>query len=821
MRKRHETIFKIGLVSVLILSLSSFMIVSDNEEPFVRRIEMYLQKLRKDYAVEKVYLHLDKPYYMAGETVWIKAYLQDASHLKQNMGSNVLYIDLTEESGKLVTRLTLKAEAGLASGSVSLPTSLTTGRYGLTAYTNWMRNFGEEYYFQKDIHVRNSTDRIIKKTNGASPKEKIDLQFFPEGGDMISGLASKVAFKAVNGKGQGVSVQGTLYNQDGERVLNIKSFHLGMGAFDFTPQQGKNYLVKVTDDERSIQTYPLPEALAQGYTLAVDETSHANFIMVKVATNFESPSPLLLTAISQNQLMFTEVIKWKGNRFEIEVPKNIFPTGIVRFTLSQLSGELHAERLAFIDHNDELQLTIRTNRKTYGLREKVTMDIEAKNAKGQPVSIDFSLAVTDDGLSPSGVNASGIVSNLLLTSDVKGYVEQPNYYFIKPTAESIRALSYLMMTQGWRRFGWLHMYEGQYPELKYGKEMGLSVQGKLVTRSGKPIINGEVILYLKDQHTNFLVEETNERGEFMFDGFDFTDSVSLVIQGIDSRGGRDLVEVVMQETDYLPVTKLSGVEELQPALGQEYLETSTRQIQSLKESQSLPLGDVVLKEIVIESTRLKEPFKLHTSADVVLRGDQLPVPPSGNVLEVLDGRVAGLQILRRGNYFKAVIRGQGEPLYLIDGVPVNASELSTISSYNIETIEVIKGPEGAGIYGGQASGGVIAFYTKRAGPSFTEIDETGKKFVIVHRAGGYSKVREFYSPEYVVSQENKQADLRSTVYWNPSIVTDGQGKAQIVFYTADLNTQYRAVAEGISKEGKPGRGEYVFNVQQSNHPSPK
>jgi outer membrane receptor protein involved in Fe transport len=281
----------------------------------------------------------------------------------------------------------------------------------------------------------------------------------------------------------------------------------------------------------------------------------------------------------------------------------------------------------------------------------------------------------------------------------------------------------------------------------------------------------------------------------------------------------------MQKRDYLPgvARNMAGAGVIQASTGKAYVEASARQMQSVDASQSLTLGDIVLKDIVVESkAHIEEPFRLHNQADVVLKGSQLPVPPSGNILEVLQGRVAGLQIHRRGfNDFQAVIRGQGQPLYLIDGMPVDPSALSSINAFDVDRIEIIKNMAGAAIYGGRAGGGVIAFYTKRGGTNFEEVDENGKKFIIIHRAAGYARQRQFYSPQYEAAVENKLPDLRTTLYWNPAVKTDAAGKARVSFYTADRETQYRAIVEGISQEGTPGRSESVFGVTDNGQASRK
>jgi hypothetical protein len=231
------------------------------------------------------------------------------------------------------------------------------------------------------------------------------------------------------------------------------------------------------------------------------------------------------------------------------------------------------------------------------------------------------------------------------------------------------------------------------------------------------------------------------------------------------------------------------------------------------------LKAIFLKEVTVigERTQMHDAFRLHQRADAVLFQSQLPVAPSGNILEVLQGRVAGLRIVQAGpNEFRVFIRGQqGEPLYLLDGMPIDGNSLMAINQFDINRIEILKNVGSAAIYGGRAANGVIAFYT-RTGVDYQYVERLPGRYIIIHRAGGYSKVREFYSPQYGESDPaNPFPDLRSTLYWAPSVQTDENGMAVLSFFAADRSTSYRAVVEGVSPEGITGRSELTFGVKRS------
>ncbi|MBF8964984.1 TonB-dependent receptor plug domain-containing protein [Pontibacter sp. FD36] len=803
------------LVPALLLALVSMAFVSPQTD-LLQKLETHLASWRTQYAPEKVYLHLDKPRYTPGQQIWLKGYVVDAASLQPTAKSNVLYVDLLNANNEAVQRLKLKAENGKANGDIILPANLPVGQYTLTAYTQWMRNFGEESFFRKEISIIGEKAPTEKQDKTA---QKIDLQFFPEGGDLVQGVQSRVAFKATKPDGTGIAVSGAVHDAQNQKLFDFKDSHLGMGAFALQPQQGQRYKARVTFEDGSKTEYTLPEPKATGYVLRVNETANPDQVQVQITGNASSRQSLVLTGISRDAVQYAEQISLQpGQTFSKQIPKADFPTGIARFNLATANGEPLAERLVFIDNNDNLDISLTTDKKTYAGRERVTMQVLARDKQGKPVSTDFSLAITDDELVTPELQGLNINAYLLLTSDLRGYVQNPGYYFEDGDAVRQEALSYLLMTQGWRRFAWQQAAKGEFPELKHSPETELAVRGTLLTDRGKPVKGGEALLYLKGQHLAFITTETDKDGRFAFEGFDYTGAADMVVQGTDARGRRKHLQVKIDEQEYQP--KLPAIfapqgEELVASASPDLLTAGKVEMAAADEvNADLTLKGILLKDVEIQGEAdMIQPFKLHRRADAVIDVKDLPAAPSGNIIESLQGRVAGVQVYRAGpNDFRARIRGsRTAPLYLIDGMPVEEGITSQLNQFDISRIEILKDPASASLYGGRASGGVIALYTRQGGEAMQEV-EPGK-YIIIHRAQGYSKTREFYSPVYDgKTPASREPDLRTTLYWNPSVQTDAAGKATVTFYAADRNTTYRAIAEGISDAGKPGRGVSTFNV---------
>ncbi|WP_194777547.1 Plug domain-containing protein [Pararhodonellum marinum] len=799
------------------LILSAWILAPD---PLTEKVETYLKTYRANYATEKVYIHHDKPYYMAGEILWLKAYVVNAASNKSTEKSGVLYVDLMDEEEALVYSLTLPISDGGAFGDILLPENLPEGVYRLSAFTQWMRNFGESGFFQKEIYVFNGTEGQVTSTQKLEERApSVDLQFFPEGGDLVAGLSNTVAFKALASNGFGLPVSGALFDEAGKKLLEFEDHHDGMGAFSFTPDSGKRYFAKLNFSDGRTVDYALPEVLSEGFVMQLDEVSDPEAVKVSIASNREIPGQLMLMGIAKDSLAYKEPVAFaNGQSAEFEIPKDRFPTGIVRFTLTDTQGEPYAERLVFVRHPQKTKVNIKTDKSSYSPREQVDLEISMEEGGFGPELSQFSLSVTTDKWVKPSQSQENIATYLLLSADLKGHIATPGYYFEKDDAERQLALKHLMLTQGWRRFGWEPIVAQEFPKIQYGNEMDLHLKGRLVNSKGEGINKGEALLYLKDRYQTFITTPTNKEGYFGFTGFYFKDTIQVMIQGTDSRGRRDDVEVQMLERTFKPLFLASWIRLPEAYVSQMpdgYVLSTQQQLSAVeKEVGAMDLGELLLQEVVIEGrAEIYEPFTLHTKADVVLHRNQLPIAPSGNILESLQGRVAGLQVTKTGmNEFRSVIRGQGTPLYLLDGMPISESTMQSLNQFDIGRIEILKSPGATGIYGGRGGGGVIAFFTDMGYEELEEAEEDAK-YIITHQAAGFNKTRTFYSPVYQETDYYDLPDLRSTVYWNPMVFLSPNSKREMSFYTGDVTGRHRVQVEGITKDGHPISEAIYFEVE--------
>ncbi|WP_295674469.1 hypothetical protein [uncultured Mucilaginibacter sp.] len=470
-----------------IFYLSNNTVHAQTDTSFLVHTNTLLEKQSIALPIEKVYLQTDKSNYDVFDTIWYKAYTVAGKNHQLSALSGVLYTELINAKDSVVSRQILHLTSDAAWGDLVLTGAIKQGEYQLRAYTNWMRNAGSEYFFNKKIHIGGyDAPPIVKQTVQTNP----DVQFFPEGGELVNGLRCKVAVKSVAQNGMGRDINGTIVDNEGNVIVDFATQHLGMGVFAFTPQSGKTYKARIkTGIGETAFEVDLPKAKAAGFTLGVNN-SRPDSIFLKVAANealFQQKqhSAFYVIAQSGGKIYYTAQSTLEDQVFTAAIDKKRFPTGIVQFTLFAGDGEPLNERSAFIQNDDTLQLKLNNPGKTFSPGQKVTLNLDVKNAAGQPVMGAFSAAVTNESML-LGDEASDleIFSSLLLTSDLKGFVEKPGYYFTNTNDQTRADLDVLLLTQGYQRFEWKQILNNTPAQIAYQPETTLDLAGSIKTYTG-------------------------------------------------------------------------------------------------------------------------------------------------------------------------------------------------------------------------------------------------------------------------------------------------------------------------------------------------
>ncbi len=331
--------------------------------------------------------------------------------------------------------------------------------------------------FKLPAHLKNADGllNVLIDYNGSTESisrsvpillNNLKLDFFPEGGDLVDGLESRVAFKALNSFGKPADVEGVLLSASGSTLAQFASLHQGMGSFNLTPSSGQQYRVKITKPAVD-SVYALPETLPAGYVIRTEKKGEQLEVMI----NSSHEEELVLTAQIAGRLVYSKVLHALKGSNKLTVPLGNFPAGVMQMTLFDAHSVARAERLVFVGENKTLQIAVKTEKEKYLPREKVRMTVQVKDHKGMPVPANLSMAVVNDQLLSFADDKQGnLISQLLLQQELKEKVEELGFYFDPKEKKAAAALDHLLLTSGWRRFTWQQVLTQTTPEIRFPAE---------------------------------------------------------------------------------------------------------------------------------------------------------------------------------------------------------------------------------------------------------------------------------------------------------------------------------------------------------------
>jgi hypothetical protein len=789
------------------------------------------------HITEKAYLHFDKPYYVAGDTIYFKAYLTQGENHALNHLSGVLYVDLIDASNKINKSVKLQVTDGVAWGDFALARSLTKGNFRIRAYTQWMRNEAEFAFFDKTIQVGSTINSGIAESgvtaNRSATSLKPDIKFFPEGGSLITGVRSKIAFKAIGANGLGMDVKGIILDNENKEVSTFTSAYLGMGYFYLTPAETKTYTANVIYQDGTQDVIELPKSAANEINFAFTELNRLYTVKISSSKLWyqQNKNKTYTLVIYSGGVPQSHAVKLESQEVSFDVIKKDLHSGIATATLFSAGDEPLCERLLFVQNSDQLKLNINSDKNTYAVRTKAGIKLNVTKETGEPASGHFSVAVIDEGKVPVDDNSeSTIINNLLLTSDLKGYIEQPDYYFTNTNDKTRADLDLIMLTHGYRRFEWERIFNNN-SVVAYQPEKGLTIGGH-IKFNGNPVQNGKVKLFSNTAGGLMLDTLSDASGRFVFDNLTFDDTTKFVIQARTEKDQNDL-EVKPDTNAIEPGIAIKNTSNLKMADGLSAYVQSSKQFFDEQDKYGYHNNGYMLKAVVIKDKKTT-PFE-HSqnlngkgNADQVITADWLETSGYTNLYDAVRAKATSIiftQDHRLRSNRTIVVFGNTPPDYMviiIDGVPefsdkqpknsIKSSPLDALSASDIESVEILLGTHGGAIYGPIASGGAVIVTTKRG----RRINNYYKEApgVITIKPVGFYKARQFYTPKYDhPAANNTMKDLRSTIYWNPDIVTDKDGNASFSYFNADGKGAYRIVIEGIDAEGNLGRQVYRYKVE--------
>ncbi len=795
----------------------SFCLLCCAANTVAQNIDSLLGVYRQTDPQEKVYVHFDKNYYNPGETIWFKAYIFDG--LERAVGAKNFYAELADEAGNVISRVTAPVGESSAAGSIALLPTLSKNLLYFRAYTSAMMNGDTNFLFVKPI-------RIITSAKTVKIKQPIvaNIAFLPEGGDIIAGIASVLAFKATDVNGLPVNAKGYIKASDGSKAGDFATVHDGMGWFKIEPKQGQAYTAVWKDESGKDYTTALPPVKNEGISIQVsDAKDNKKFVLQRSDNVSDDARSLRIIAYMNQQLVYYAKVNLATSGVTSGmIPVKQLPSGILQITVFDKNFKPVAERVTFVNNHDyefdaDAWIPV-LNKNKRGLN---TLEVQVSDT----FRANLSLSVTDADLNvPLAPNEDNIISHLLLTGDLHGKIAHPYYYFFSTADSASIYLDLVMLTNGWRRYKWDNVFAGNLPPVTIKESNYLGINGKLIgMQAGRfsPDTKLNGLLETKDSVKNFISLPVDRKGEVQMDGLVFYDFAKLYFQFNDKKLVFDKSLLHVDNGLYHSPDKLLFDEEnrktgLEPdtSLVAKNIKNSSDELK-VAIQRARREKEQVLKEVVVtgrvksNEQKMDEKYASGMFSGGDARNFDVTNDPfaasSQSIFQYLQGKVAGLQINTGGNPPTMTWRG-GSPVIYLDEVQTDASFMQSLNMNDVAYVKVFS-PGSTGVIS-SSGGGAIAVYTKK-GSDRTTNDKKGLGYVQI---AGYTTVKQFYAPDYAtVSALNELPDLRTTLYWAPYIILDkNQKRAKIQFYNNDVTHRFRVVLEGINANDKLVRVEKII-----------
>lgn len=819
------------------------------------------------YPQEKVYLQFDNTSYYTGETIWFKAFVVNASRLDRTK-SRILYVELLSPTGTLLQRDKYMIVAGQADGSITLidaatsqarekrgMTNYPSGFYEVRAYTSFMQNFSDDIIFSRVFAVYEKPDNEggfyeqsptiklrssdLSQIRPETEKLKdVSASFLAEGGHIIMGKPNRIAFKVIDGNGFGIDATGSVAGTD----ISFSTVHDGMGSFMYTPEKASNS-VNLTVNGKNY-TFRLPDAEKEGCTLSLAESGKDKIEVTVNPTGKFSETTLGLTLTCRGELMDFTTIKTgrnaKGSTEKIDL--NGIPEGVCRLTLFNQEGAILASR-SFYHRSQTMvtpQLTVTTDKAKYDYFEKIEMDLNLTDGNGNPFRDRFCLSVRDSR-GPKSIFADDLRTSLLLSSDLKGLIEDPEYYFEDTDQEHNQALDLLMLVQGWERYDWQTMTGQKDFKEVHRLETGLTLNGWILNPAGKKPMAGVQVLGALMPKDKTKVETytyiTDSTGYFGFDiGVDFYDKAKFTI---DARPERERLigtsarikfdrSISPEVRPYLPSETVTSAYDNSRRKKNKHTDGNDSDDKNLFPTVIDEHKGLLLPDVDVEEGRLyvdyftfnaydvqkdveldldKGEFTTDVAGYLMDKGYQVFFADSGGI-ESINGYEPFFYV---HNETKIKNKGIFEEPSDIDSKDIRSILVYDKAMFYMDALglaplymeylsSILEDPTGEERLYNRVMMVDIQVKEDHLLSTRDDIYKINKRITSVD---GYARTFQFYSPEYPTGPILGDVDYRRTLYWEPNVITDAEGHARIEFYNNSQSNSFNVTGAGITASGVP------------------
>lgn len=808
------------------------------------------QTFANNFPREKAYLHFDNTSYYVGDTIWFKAYVTLAEKQTFSLISRPLYVELVDQTGHIADKQIIKLTQGEGNGQFILPHSMLSGYYEVRAYTRWMLAFNEPQYFSRTfpIYQLSNSDKLERsittyelsssmENRPSETEEKLNVRFFPEGGQLVEGVTSQVAFKAESKNGGNIELSGTIYSKEGTEITSFETLHDGMGHFEYTPSD-QPAIAKVSFQGKKYE-FTLPQALPNGYVLST--VSNAGALLVRVSCNAATPQDTLAVFIShQGRPSIHQLISCRADApQEFILPTRKLPAGVLQVSLINRAGNTLCERFVFANPRAPLQISTEGLKEVYAPYAPIRCELQVKNAKGEPVSGELSVSIRDGVRSDYLEYDNNIFTDLLLTSDLKGYIHQPGYYFASPSPRKQTELDVLLMVHGWRKYDMSQTIStAPFTPLQL-PEAQLVLNGQVKSTILKNKLKDIALSVIVKKDDQFITggTVTDENGRFTIPVEDFEGTTEAVIQTRKVGKERNKDASILIDRNFSPAPRAYGYKELHPEwkdLG--YWQQKAESFDSLyMDSIRKVEGLYVLDEVEIKSkrrqgsnmaTKISEKsidayYDVRRSVDV-LRDNGKIVTTIPELMEKLSPQFYWDRTNDKHTYRQKPI------CYIMDNHILSETETQMMLTEvdGLASIIISKGT--GGIDDDIIQNTKMSEVTDSTGVDISKLDKYSVFYLIplprrdvLNKSQsavlgtrqtviqGYTRPLEYYSPAYPTKElYMDKVDKRRTLYWNPSVQADENGKAVIECYNNQYSTPLIIQAETLGKDGQIGSMRY-------------
>lgn len=817
------------------------------------------------FPQEKLYAQTDREEYTCGDTIWVRHHVVDALTGMPSHVSRYVYVELINPLGKLVGRYMMRQnEQGNVYGYIPTDFDMPSGTYMFRAYTRYMSRTTPEYLFERTVRFRSAIENSVRITadsrNGKvrlsfiNPKTgrsihngsvkvssadgeivttgntdegvrlhmadigrnrccllvevgnyrefvpvrhgRIDLQLMPEGGNLIMGQRCRVAYKTVADNGLGIDMHAVVTDDSGNVVAESGATHLGMGMFYFTPQKGRAYKVSCRSVDGQTAEALLPEAKTDSYSLCVTQTNNNVIANIVGYGGFSDVGKLWIVVHQGGAPLYVRKVESGSLGFA----RRMFNNGIAHFILADSNMNIVSERMVFVWNRDGAFDDSSMLHLTSGMEPMRNVEIVLPDT----VDADCAISVVDAGMSCADT-VHNIVSSLTLSQELRGFIEQPAWYFGANGRQ--RQLDLLMMTQGWRRYDMCGVLCGKIQMPKMKPEVSMCISGKVVSNLISHGRKGASVTMSSSRGGLAEVVTTDNAGRFCFEGFEMPDSTGYMLLARSAKGSAN--NVIRVDSVYYPdcinMFPQPWMEQKQNASNEDKYAMARHGVERM----------VFLPEVTVT-----ERYRPRTEYEMLAK-----IGGRSITSEMLkdEGSKSVFDYLKSTFYTGLIYNFQKEwfyynkiPSYLVvDGTVWSLSAevssnmvgpnmvasnmvaiLQSIRANKVKQIDIIKGPV-TGTLPSLAGYSAFEMFSSAIVVTTKEQSDASNTDVVLFRPLGYQRPAAFYNPKYEAPEEYA---LRHTVYWNPTVQVKN-GKAVVQFLPNGAK-KYRVTVEGVDKNGR-------------------